>query len=120
MTGNQFQLAVSLLFVTYVTAEVPSNLVIKKLGPSRWIAFITVGWGLVATLMGVVQSYGGLIACRLILGALEVRSIGAQQSQANITQAGLFPGMSKFPGRQYLSQTPSKPTAATCLPGGSE
>lgn len=81
MEGNQFQLAVSLLFVTYVLAEVPSNLVIKKLGPSRWIAFITVGWGLVATLMGVVQNYGGLVACRLILGALE---------------AGLFPGMISY------------------------
>lgn len=81
MTGNQFQLAVSLLFVTYVSAEVPSNLIIKKMRPSRWIAFITVGWGTVATLMGIVQSFGGLIACRLILGALE---------------AGLFPGMISY------------------------
>lgn len=40
MTGNQFQLAVSVLFVTYVTAEVPSNMIIKRLRPSRWIAFM--------------------------------------------------------------------------------
>jgi MFS family permease len=76
--GSQYQTAVSLLFVTYVLCETPSNLVIKKLRPSRWIAFITTAWGIVATLTGVVQSYGGLIVCRLILGALE---------------AGLFPGM---------------------------
>lgn len=37
--------------------------------------------GIVATLTGVVQNYGGLIVCRLLLGALE---------------AGLFPGMSNF------------------------
>jgi MFS family permease len=76
--GSQYQTAVSLLFVTYVLCETPSNLVIKKLRPSRWIAFITTAWGIVATLTGVVQSYGGLIVCRLILGALE---------------AGLFPGI---------------------------
>jgi fucose permease len=77
MDSNQFQTAVSILFVTYILSEIPSNLVLKKLRPSRWIAFITVAWGAVATLTGVVQSYGGLIACRLILGAVE---------------GGLFPG----------------------------
>lgn len=77
MDSNQFQTAVSILFVTYILSEIPSNLVLKKLRPSRWIAFITVAWGTVATLTGVVQSYGGLIACRLILGAVE---------------GGLFPG----------------------------
>ncbi|ETN41099.1 uncharacterized protein HMPREF1541_03034 [Cyphellophora europaea CBS 101466] len=81
LTGDQFQVSVSILFVTYVLSELPSNLVIKKLRPSRWIAFITTGWGIVATLTGVVQSYGGLIACRLILGALE---------------GGLFPGLTIY------------------------
>lgn len=81
LKGDQYQTAVSLLFVTYITCELPSNLVIKKLRPSRWIAFITTSWGIVATLTGVVQNYGGLIACRLILGALE---------------AGLFPGLTIY------------------------
>jgi hypothetical protein len=48
--------------------EVPSNLVIKKLRPSRYLAFIAIIWGVIATLTGIVQSYGGLIACRLLLG----------------------------------------------------
>jgi MFS family permease len=81
LEGDQFQISVSILFVTYVLSELPSNLVIKKLRPSRWIAFITTGWGIVATLTGVVQSYGGLIACRLVLGALE---------------GGLFPGLTIY------------------------
>ena len=38
--GNQYQILVSVLFVTYITCELPSNLVVKKVGPSRWIAFI--------------------------------------------------------------------------------
>ena len=79
MQGNQFQIAVSILFVTYVIFELPSNLVMKKyVRPSRWIASITMGWGLVATFSGFTQSYAGLIVCRLLLGA---------------TEAGLFPGM---------------------------
>jgi fucose permease len=77
MDSTQFQTAVSILFVTYILSEIPSNLVLKKLRPSRWIAFITVAWGIIATLTGIVQSYGGLIACRLLLGAVE---------------GGLFPG----------------------------
>ncbi|KAG8737584.1 hypothetical protein FRC10_008040, partial [Ceratobasidium sp. 414] len=81
MKGSQYQTAVSVLFVTYLLFEVPSNLVLKKLRPSRYIAFITFTWGIVATLSGTVQSYGGLIACRLILGLFE---------------AGLFPGMAVY------------------------
>ena len=81
LTGNQYQIAVSILFVTYLLMEVPSNLALKPVVPSRWLAFIIVAWGIVATLTGVVRSYGGLVACRLILGALE---------------AGLFPGLNVY------------------------
>jgi hypothetical protein len=88
LEGDDYQIAVSLLFVTYVMCEVPSNLIIKRLRPSRYIAFITVSWGIVATLTGVVQSFGGLIAVRLILGALE---------------AGLFPGMAIYLVRHMAS-----------------
>lgn len=41
LKGNQYPTAVSLLFVTYILAELPSNLVLKRFTPSRWIAFIT-------------------------------------------------------------------------------
>ncbi|PYI03516.1 phosphoglycerate mutase-like protein [Aspergillus sclerotiicarbonarius CBS 121057] len=78
LVGDQYQVAVSILFVTYCLFEVPSNLVIKKLTPSRYIASISVIWGIIATLTGVTQNYGGLIACRILLGVVE---------------AGLFPGM---------------------------
>ncbi|KAJ0377093.1 hypothetical protein COL922a_014122, partial [Colletotrichum nupharicola] len=71
LKGDQYQIAVSILFVTYILSELPSNLVIKRFTPSRWIAFITTSWGIVATLTGIVQNYKGLVACRVILGALE-------------------------------------------------
>ncbi|KAL6354302.1 hypothetical protein LRP88_11628 [Fusarium phalaenopsidis] len=81
LTGDQYQIAVSVLFVTYILSELPSNLVIKKFTPSRWIAFITTAWGVVATLTGIVQNYKSLVACRVILGALE---------------GGLFPGLTIY------------------------
>ncbi|KXG54399.1 Major facilitator superfamily domain, general substrate transporter [Penicillium griseofulvum] len=77
LVGNQYQVSVSILFVTYCFFEVPSNLVLKKLRPSRYIATISVLWGIIATLTGITQNYAGLIACRILLGVVE---------------AGLFPG----------------------------
>ncbi|KAI4261786.1 MAG: hypothetical protein L6R42_003018, partial [Xanthoria sp. 1 TBL-2021] len=81
LMGNQYQTAVSILFVTYLLAEVPSNLVLKKFTPSRWISFITTSWGIIATLTGVTQSYAGLLVCRLLLGLVE---------------GGLFPGAAVY------------------------
>lgn len=81
LTASQFQVAVSILFVTYLAFEVPSNLVLQLFTPRRWLAFIATAWGIVATLTGLVDSYAGLVACRLVLGALE---------------AGLFPGLNVY------------------------
>ncbi|KAL4917720.1 histidine phosphatase superfamily [Aspergillus aurantiobrunneus] len=81
LVDDQYQVAVSILFVTYCLFEVPSNLVIKKLTPSRYIASIAVIWGIVATLTGITQNYGGLVACRILLGVVE---------------AGLFPGLMTY------------------------
>ncbi|KAJ1325670.1 MFS transporter ACS family allantoate permease [Microdochium nivale] len=81
LVGNQYQIAVSILFITYLLMEIPSNLALKPLTPQRWIAFIAFSWGIVATLTGLVRNYGELLAVRLILGALE---------------AGLFPGLNVY------------------------
>ncbi|KAK7887727.1 hypothetical protein LTR67_009630 [Exophiala xenobiotica] len=81
MSSAQYQAAVAVLFVTYVLIEVPSNLILKHFRPSRYIAFLAVSWGIVSTLTGVVQSYGGLIACRLLLGLME---------------GGLLPGLTVY------------------------
>ncbi|KAG8739976.1 hypothetical protein FRC11_000476 [Ceratobasidium sp. 423] len=79
MKGSQYQTAVSVLFVTYLSQATSSS---KNFDPrDTAMAFITFAWGIVATLTGIVQSYGGLIACRLILGLFE---------------AGLFPGMAVY------------------------
>lgn len=78
MTPNQYNLCLTVFFFTYAAFEVPSNLLLKKLRPSRWLPLIMVLWGVVMTLMGIVQNFHGLLVARLFLG---------------ITEAGLFPGV---------------------------
>lgn len=73
MHGLQYNTAVTLFFVPYTLLEVPSNIVLKMMRPSRWIAILMFSWGLVMTLMGLIESYGGLLAARFFLGVTEVR-----------------------------------------------
>ncbi|KAL8277541.1 hypothetical protein RQP46_010096 [Phenoliferia psychrophenolica] len=78
MTGSNYNIALSAYFISYCLCEVPANLMLKKLRPSIWLASITVLWGIVMTCMGTVNTYGGLVACRILLG---------------VTESGLFPGV---------------------------
>jgi hypothetical protein len=72
MNGIQYNTAVTLFFVPYTLLEVPSNIVLKMMRPSHWMAILMFSWGLVMTLMGLTSSYGGLLAGRFFLGVTEV------------------------------------------------
>jgi sugar phosphate permease len=79
MTSQDYNTALSCFFITYCLCEVPANLIMKKFRrPSVWLGLVTTTWAVVMTCMGVVQSFGGLLAARLCLG---------------IAEAGLFPGV---------------------------
>jgi hypothetical protein len=71
--GLKYNTAVTLFFVPYTLLEVPSNIVLKMMQPSHWIAILMFSWGLVMTLMGLTSSYSGLLAGRFFLGVTEVR-----------------------------------------------
>lgn len=47
------------------------NLLMKKLGPNITLPLMVTVWGMVTACQGAVKSYGGLLACRFFLGALE-------------------------------------------------
>ncbi|KAF1988899.1 MFS general substrate transporter [Aulographum hederae CBS 113979] len=81
MTGPQYNWTLTIFFFSYAAFEVPSNLLLKKLRPSIWLPAIMVAWGVVMTLMGIVQSYSGLLAARFFLG---------------VAEAGLFPGVAYY------------------------
>lgn len=53
--------------------QVPSNALLNYCGKPGWyIGFFTIAWGLVSALTSQVQNFGGMLACRLILGIVEV------------------------------------------------
>jgi MFS family permease len=81
LTQAQYSWALSIFFVGYVLFEVPSNLLLKKLSPPRWIARIMVTWGAITMALAAVKNFEGLIAGRFFLG---------------IAEAGLFPGLIYF------------------------
>ncbi|KAI0539229.1 major facilitator superfamily domain-containing protein [Xylaria digitata] len=81
MTDDQYNLCLTVFFFAYAAFEVPSNLLLKRLRPSRWLPTIMVAWGVVMTLMGIVQNFQGLLSARLFLG---------------VTEAGLYPGCAYY------------------------
>jgi len=68
----QYNTAVTLFFVPYTLLEVPSNIILKKMRPSYWMAILLLSWGTCMTLMALVSSYSGLLAGRFFLGVTEV------------------------------------------------
>ncbi|RPD60537.1 MFS general substrate transporter [Lentinus tigrinus ALCF2SS1-7] len=78
LTGNKYNIALTMYYIPYCLFECPANLVLKKIRPSRWLPGITVVWGTVMTLMGLVKNYPQLIGTRICLG---------------VAEAGLFPGV---------------------------
>jgi sugar phosphate permease len=79
MTGPQYNWCLTAFFFTYAAFEVPSNLLLKKLRPSIWLPSIMVAWGIVMTLMGIVQDYHGLLIARIFLGVTEAGLVGRRE-----------------------------------------
>ena len=65
-------------FLGYCLLEVPSNIVLARVGARRWIARIVISWGLVASAMALVRTPGQFYALRFLLG---------------VAEAGFFPGI---------------------------
>ncbi|KAF8199837.1 MFS general substrate transporter [Mycena galopus ATCC 62051] len=78
LIGNRFNIALTMYFIPYCIFECPANMVLKQFLPSRWLPGITVVWGIIMTLMGLVKTYPQLVGTRILLG---------------VTEAGLFPGV---------------------------
>lgn len=71
LTGPQYNMALTVFFFPYALFEVPSNIVLKMMRPSRWMTVLVITWGTVVTLQGLVQRYEHLIVTRVLLGTAE-------------------------------------------------
>ncbi|ESK89335.1 mfs transporter [Moniliophthora roreri MCA 2997] len=70
MTGFDYNVALTVFYIFYIVAEVPSNLALKHFG-SVWLAAMVVMFGAVAIGTAFVTSYGGLVVSRVFLGIAE-------------------------------------------------
>lgn len=62
--GNQYLTGLTLYFIAYVVFEIPCNIILKRTTPRIWLPTLTLIWGIVATLLGVVQNYPGYLVSR--------------------------------------------------------
>jgi len=78
LTPYTYSLGVAAFFFGYIPCEVPSNLILERIGARRWIGRIAITWGIAASGMALVSGETSFLLARFLLGAAE---------------AGLFPGM---------------------------
>lgn len=73
LVGSQYNTCISILYVGYLFAQIPSNMILssKKVRPSLYMASCMMVWGVVATLTALVKNYTGLVLVRFFLGFVE-------------------------------------------------
>ncbi|EPE06875.1 major facilitator superfamily transporter [Ophiostoma piceae UAMH 11346] len=81
LSTPQYNMTLTIFFISYSVFEPLTNVMLKRLRPSVFIPAIIVSWGLCMLGMGFVTNYSGLLAARWFLGLCE---------------AGLFPGINYY------------------------
>jgi MFS transporter, ACS family, tartrate transporter len=77
-SATQFGVGSAMFFVGYCLAEVPSNLILARVGARLWIARIMITWGLLAAAIMFVRTPTQFYVMRFLLG---------------VAEAGFFPGV---------------------------
>ncbi len=103
-SASVYGLGAGIFFVAYSMFEIPSNLIMGRFGPRRWIARIMFTWGLISAAMMFVHTPMQFYVMRFLLGAAE---------------AGFFPGVMVylsgwFPSA-YLGRAVSRFYLASCI-----
>jgi MFS transporter, ACS family, tartrate transporter len=103
ITSQQYGLVFGIFFFGYFVFEIPSNLLLHKIGARIWIARILITWGIVATLTGFVHTVHQLYIMRFLLG---------------LAEAGYFPGIVLYLTYWFRQREQAQAIAffLTCLP----
>ncbi|MFJ7005848.1 MFS transporter [Pseudomonas putida] len=96
LSDTVYGLGAGLFFIAYALFGVPSNLMLDRVGPRRWIACLMVVWGLLSTSMLLIESSSAFYLLRFALGAAE---------------AGFFPGILVYLNRWYPAGRRAQVTA---------
>lgn len=76
--GSVYGLGAGLFFIGYFLFEVPSNLILQRVGARIWIARIMIVWGIVSSLMMFIRGTTSFYLIRFLLG---------------VAEAGFYPGV---------------------------
>ncbi|TXT11279.1 hypothetical protein VHUM_02030 [Vanrija humicola] len=73
LVGTQYNTCISILFVGYVSFQIPSNMLIstQRVRPSLWMTSWMLAWAVVSACTALTKNYIGLLVCRLLLGLAE-------------------------------------------------
>lgn len=100
LTAEVFGLLSGIFFIGYFFFEVPSNMIMHKIGPKIWIARIMLTWGIVVILTGFAQTTTHLYILRFLLG---------------VAEAGFFPGIILYLTYWFRNRERGKATAVLLL-----
>jgi MFS transporter, ACS family, tartrate transporter len=78
LSASMYGLGAGIFFLSYAFFEVPSNMILQRVGARLWIARIMITWGIISGLMATVSGPTSFLVLRFLLGMAE---------------AGFFPGM---------------------------
>jgi ACS family tartrate transporter-like MFS transporter len=78
LSATEYGLGAGLFFIGYCVFEIPSNLILDRVGARRWIARIMICWGLVSMATMFITDVASFMVARVVLG---------------LAEAGFFPGM---------------------------
>ncbi|KAJ9118392.1 hypothetical protein QFC24_006221 [Naganishia onofrii] len=86
LKGFDYNILLSIFYVSYIAFEIPANLFTKWLGPGKAIPLYTITFGVLSIAFGFVNTYGGGLAVRFLLG---------------LAEAGMLPGIAYYLSRWY-------------------
>ena len=96
-SATQFGVGSGMFFIGYCLAEVPSNLILARVGARLWMARIMITWGLLAAAMMFVRSPTQFYVIRFFLG---------------VAEAGFFPGAVFYLGLWFPADSRARAIAA--------
>ena len=71
MSESSFGLGAGLFFIGYVLCEIPSSLILERVGGRRWLSRILISWGVISMLGGLVTNETEFLVSRVALGVAE-------------------------------------------------
>ena len=89
LSAAAYGLGAGIFFIGYVIFEVPSNLILARVGARAWIARIMISWGILSAGMAFVSSPMQFYVMRFLLG---------------VAEAGFFPGVIYYLGCWFPMQ----------------